>query len=91
MRLLLSMAVLPQLKSRFVSPNVTRRNGQWPNAILGGVSLSVLAGTVVGTVAIATLSTLSTALPSLAADPFRTENPHTIDDQTEQAFNAMFR
>ncbi|NET48104.1 MAG: hypothetical protein F6K09_05120 [Merismopedia sp. SIO2A8] len=46
-------------------------------------SLSVL----VGTVAIATLS----VLPSWAADPFRDTSPRDIDDQTELAFNAMFR
>ena len=41
---------------------------------------------MVGAVAIATVS----ALPGLA-DPFRSAEPHTIDDQTEQAFDIMFR
>lgn len=34
---------------------------------------------------------LSVALPSLAADPFRTTSPHDIGDQTEAAFKAIFK
>ncbi|MGI8933885.1 Sll0314/Alr1548 family TPR repeat-containing protein [Leptolyngbya sp. BC1307] len=34
---------------------------------------------------------LSVALPSLAADPFRTTSPHDIGDNTEAAFKAIFR
>ncbi len=34
---------------------------------------------------------LSVALPSLAADPFRTASPHDIGDNTEAAFKAIFR
>ena len=42
---------------------------------------------ILGAVAIATTN----ALPSMAADPFRSSNPSAIDDQTEQAFYEMFR
>lgn len=89
------MAMLQQFKSRFVSPNAPLGMGRSRHTASGGRSLSRLAKTVVGamagTVAIATFSMMSTALPGFAADPFRTENPHSIDDQTEQAFEAMFR
>lgn len=46
-----------------------------------------LAATVAGTLTIA-LVLLSP--PAWAGDPFRTSNPHAIDDQTEAAFKAMF-
>ena len=42
---------------------------------------------MLGAVAIAA----TTALPSIAADPFRASNPSAIDDQTELAFYDMFR
>jgi len=29
--------------------------------------------------------------PTLAGDPFRTDNPHSIDDQTEAAFESIFK
>ena len=34
---------------------------------------------------------LSVALPTLAADPFRTSNPHEISTLTETAFEAVFK
>ncbi|MGC1307207.1 MAG: Sll0314/Alr1548 family TPR repeat-containing protein [Phormidesmis sp.] len=34
---------------------------------------------------------LGVALPSLAADPFRTSSPHTIGEHTEDAFEAIFK
>lgn len=49
--------------------------------------LKRLTATVAGTLTIA-LTLCST--PVWAGDPFRTSNPHAIDDQTEAAFKAMF-
>jgi tetratricopeptide (TPR) repeat protein len=42
------------------------------------------AGTLAVTISLA-------SFPAFAADPFRTTNPHNIGDNTEAAFNAMFR
>jgi tetratricopeptide (TPR) repeat protein len=41
--------------------------------------------------AAATLITLATALPSLAKDPFRSQNAKPIGDRTEAVFNALFK
>jgi len=44
--------------------------------------------------AIATLAgaiALSSVAPAWAGDPFRSTNPHAIDDQTEAAFEAIFK
>jgi len=85
------MTVLQQLKSRLVESELNHGGERRCHPARRGASLSNRAGTVAGAVAIATLSLLSTALPGFAADPFRATNPHDIDDQTEQAFEAMFQ
>ena len=46
-----------------------------------------MVASMVGAIAIATTS----AMPSIAADPFRSSNPSDIDSQTELAFYEMFR
>lgn len=44
-----------------------------------------------GAIATTTLLTLIANSPTLAADPFRTANPHPIGNQTEAAFKAIFQ
>lgn len=46
------------------------------------------------TLAVASVAVMAAGLwasPSFAKDPFRTTDPHAIGDQTEAAFNAVFR
>ena len=45
----------------------------------------------VGSGLLAISISLGVALPSLAADPFRSTNPHEIGDLTEDAFEAIFK
>jgi tetratricopeptide (TPR) repeat protein len=55
-------------------------------------NLTRFAATVTSSVAIAlSLVTTSGIAPAWAGDPFRATNPHAIDDQTEAAFNALFK
>jgi tetratricopeptide (TPR) repeat protein len=51
-----------------------------------GLRLQRITATLVTAGAIA----LSLVAPALAGDPFRSSNPHAIDDQTEAAFRAIF-
>ena len=46
---------------------------------------AIATGTLTITIALGLVSS-----PARAGDPFRTSNPHNIDDQTEAAFKAMF-
>jgi tetratricopeptide (TPR) repeat protein len=55
-------------------------------------SLNRIAATVTGSMAIAlSLWAAPGIAPAWAGDPFRATNPHAIDDQTEAAFNALFK
>lgn len=54
-------------------------------------ALGAIASTTIRLTTIASLTALSFCVnPTLAADPFRSSNPHPIGNKTEAAFKAMF-
>lgn len=56
--------------------------------------LKLISASLVASVSTALLTALvsaATAMPSFAADPFRTSNPRPIGDQTQKAFELMFK